>query len=208
MNNHYTPLFEELDRALGARFGSIKIDLQIIGYVALELAGLPDRGTKDIDALETSLMIGVPNEELLKYLKTEFGRGSPVARKHGTYLDIVQKGIVWLPPAPEFISVIKLKNIDVSRLDPLDVCVSKVFSNFQKRGERGSDRDDIINSLRKSIIAFVKFVQRLDETLPHQEGRAEAPDVFPRVLKFVDELSQTFGPALLKYKLPSWMENM
>jgi len=208
MNNHYIPLFEELDRALGSRFGSIKIELQVIGYVALELAGLPDRGTKDIDALETSLTIGVPNEELLKYLKTEFGRRSPAARKHGTYLDIVQKGIVWLPLAPKFRSVIKLKNIDVSRLVPLDVCVSKIFSNFQKKGERGSDRDDIINSLRRNIIAFAEFVQRLDEALPHQEGRAEAPDVFPKVLTFVDELSQTFGPALLKYKLPNWMENM
>ena len=53
-------------------------------------------------------------------------------------------------------------------------------------------------------------VQRIDQTLPHYEAHAEAPDIFPRILHFLrDEILPEYGSSttILHYELPSWMGN-
>jgi len=208
MDNEYQSFLEDINEAVSKRPGQAIIELKIIGYTALALAGLPERGTKDVDALEKSIAAFEQNKEIVEFLNNEFGKDSPGALRHGLYLDIVSNAIVWLPPDPRFIPFKDLSLLRVSRLDPTDTCVTKVFSNFQRKTGRGRDRDDIINALDNHIINFKDLVGRLDETLPRYETHAQAPEVFPRILDFIDKLQSRYGPASLRYKLPSWMENM
>lgn len=210
----YDALFDEIGSTLGQRFGDLALPFRLIGRVALELAGLPERGTRDVDALEEALRIQALSEgqlaEVEEFLKREFGKGSVGDRRHGLYLDLVPRGVAWLPPEPRFLDEKRYASIVVSRLHPADVCVAKTFSNFWRTGERKRDRSDIIEALDADLFSIEEYAQRLDQTLPHYEGHAEAPDVFPRVLSFLQqELLPHYGaPATsLHYELPSWMKN-
>lgn len=213
--NDYFALFEDIDQALGKRFGDILLHFHLIGFAALALAGLPDRGTKDVDALEETLRTTAIPDELFSniegFLKAEFGKGSPGGRRHGLYLDLVPKNIPWLPRRPRFIGERCYRHIIVSRLHPVDTCVSKTFSNFKRARDRAADRRDILDALVANIIRVEDYLRRLDETFPVYETHAEAPEVFPRVIRFVEEelLPQWAESELrLTYAIPSWMENM
>lgn len=208
MNNEYIALFEDIDETIDKTFHDIFIDIKIIGYVSLVMAGLPDLlGTKDVDALGVGVLEN-QNNEIVGFLSAEFGKGSPAARRHGLYLDIVSKAIVWLPPNARFINIRKLKCINLFRMHPVDTCVSKVFSNFQREPGRGRDKDDILKALDNNIVTFSELVLRLDESLPRFESQAPAPEVFPRVISFVNALQAIYGPHPLAYRIPNWMENM
>lgn len=206
MDNDYQGLLEDINEAISKRPGSIIVELKIIGYAALALAGLPERGTKDVDALEKNISAFGQDKEIVEFLNKGFGKDSPGALRHNLYLDIVSNVIVWLPPNPRFIPVENMSSLHVSRLDPTDTCVTKIFSNFQRKAGRGRDRDDIINALDNHIINFKDLVGRLDEALRRYETDGE--EVYPRVLKFIGELQSRYGPVPLQYNLPSWMENM
>lgn len=94
MNNEYIALFEDIDETIDKKFHDIFIDIKIIGYVSLVMAGLPDLlGTKDVDALGVGVLED-QQSDIVGFLSTEFGKGSPAARRHGLYLDIVSKAIV------------------------------------------------------------------------------------------------------------------
>jgi len=79
MRDSYIAFFEDLDGAFQKRFGTRTIDLNIIGYAALALAGLPDRGTKDIDALKTEALADTAMSGIVAFLKDEYRspRASP-----------------------------------------------------------------------------------------------------------------------------------
>jgi Nucleotidyltransferase of unknown function (DUF6036) len=213
--NEYNELFADIDSSLMERFGKLNLPLKLIGYSALVLAGLPDRGTKDVDALEEGLRIETIQEEQLSeivdFLNAEFGKKSPGDKRHGIYLDIVGKAIPWFPPQPRFIDVAKLESCTILRLTPVDICVSKTFSNFKKKNDRASDRKDILDALDADLFNVSDYIDRLNEALPTFETHAEAPEVFPRVIKFIaDEIIPTYDKSAnpLTYKLPSWMENI
>ncbi len=211
----FLELIEDIDRAVYERFGALSLPFKLIGRVALELAGLPERGTKDIDALEEALRIKALSEEELTeiegFLNAEFGKGSPGDRRYGLYLDLVAKGVAWLPRKPRFLEEKHYTALMVSHLHPADVCVSKTFSHFKRKRGRGSDRTDIIEALEANLFEVNDYLRRLDESLPLYETHAEAPELFPRALQFiVDEIIPTYGneKSALTYELPSWMENM
>ena len=213
--NEYFKLFEDIDRAINKRFSAPLLPFRIIGRAALELAGLSSRGTKDVDALEEALKVGTLSDkgtsEIEGFLKSEFGKGSPGDRRHGLYLDLVGKGVAWLPGKPRFIDVNSYGSIEISRLHPADVCVSKTFSNFKRERGRGSDRTDIIEALEGSLFEAAEYVNRLDESFSLYEMHAEAPDIFPRILKFIKgEIIPKYceGNLGLRYAIPSWMENI
>lgn len=213
--NEYFNLFEDIGRSINDRFGKITLPFRIIGRAALELAGLPERGTKDVDALEEFLKVGSLSEkrfsDLEVFLKTEFGKGSPGALRHGIYLDLVEKSIAWLPPHPRFIDEKLYLSVAFSRLHPVDVCVSKTFSNFRGGHDRSRDRTDIFETLDSGLADVAEYIGRLDETFSIYETHAEAPDTFPRILKFIDEdilANYSDVKVKLKYSLPSWMENV
>ena len=211
----YIAIFEDIDRVLNERFGRLALPFRIIGRSALEMAGLPERGTKDVDALEEFLRVDTLSDEQLaeieEFLESEFGKKSPGALRHGLYLDLVDKGIAWLPQHPRFIDEKKLTSITVSRLCPVDVCVSKTFAAFKLGAKRGSDRPDIIEAIDAELVDVAEYVSRLDETFPVYETHAEAPEAFPQILKFIEEeilVDYDSAGVKLNYALPSWMENM
>lgn len=213
--NEYFKLFEDIGRLVNDRFGNITLPLKIIGRAALELAGLPERGTKDVDALEEFLKVSSLSQkqfsDLEAFLKKEFGKGSPGALKHGIYLDLVAKSIAWLPPHPSFIDEKHFLSVVLSRLHPVDVCVSKTFSNFRRGHDRSRDRTDILETLDSGLADVTEYVSRLDETFIVYETHSEAPEAFPRIMKFIEEEILANYPdskAKLKYPLPNWMENM
>lgn len=208
MNENYFAFFEDIDQALVGKFGSIDLGLKIVGFAALALSGLTERGTKDIDALKTKVFEGLQGTGIVDFLTVEFGKGSVGALRHGVYLDFVPQEIIWLPPYPRFIQEQRFACIDVQRLHPVDVCVSKTFSNFQRLKDRANDRMDIIHALNEKIIAFEEYARLIGESLPCYECHAQAPEVFPRVLKFIEELQPLYGPAPFHYSPPNWMENV
>lgn len=208
MNESYNDFFQDIDNGIREKFGTIELDFNIIGFVALNLAGLPDRGTKDVDTLRTGILDHPQESNIQTYLKDEFGKHSPGSLRHGMFLDLVGGSIPWLPPHPKFVFVQKLKCIVIHRLDPLDVCISKVFSNFLSKNDRARDKSDILDTLDNRIIDFQQFITRLGKTMPRYEMHAEAPEVFPRIMQFVEELQSDYGPAPFNYQLPDWMERM
>jgi hypothetical protein len=203
--------FRDIDASLGDRFEAVRFELRIFGYTALALAGLPQRGTKDIDALSTGVLADRKQTDIADFLRAEFGKRSPGGVRHGVYLDLVAESVPWLPPRPHFIPVQTFTRFDVLRLHPVDTCVSKTFSNFMRQKDRASDRKDILDTLDHRIIAFADYKRRLDETFSRYETHAEAPEVFPRVMQWMsDTMIPNYGDAScrLRYELPSWMENM
>lgn len=211
MNEFIINFFQDLDEFIGRELKSVNFEIVIVGYTALAIAEPKiERQTKDIDALKTDFLSSSANEHILNALESEFGKNSPGLYKHGMYLDFVPSQIVWLPPKPTYLPVLKLKHLDVLRLHPVDICVSKAFAYTKSAVARPNDKSDIVNALKFRLFTFGEFVERVDETLPIYETDANAPDVFPKLIKFVNDVlaPQFDGSSLLKYELPSWMENM
>ncbi|HPQ81443.1 MAG TPA: hypothetical protein PLZ86_06930 [bacterium] len=210
MKDSYLAFFDELDDAFRKQFGTRTLVLNIIGYTALALAGLPDRGTKDVDALKTEALADAAMGDVLAFLIREFGKGSPGALRNGMYLDFVERQIPWLPPRPVYGEERKLQRITFMALHPADVCVSKTFANFKGKHDRGNDRRDVLDALDKGIVAVADYIKRMDDTFPHYEADAAAPETFERVLRFIErEVLPIYGDEKLKltYELPNWMIN-
>ena len=213
--NSYDALFEDIDRSLDERFGELSLPLRLIGRAALEMAGLPERGTKDVDTLEELLRVATLSDEKIleieSFLKDEFGKKSPGELRHGLYLDLVEQGIAWLPQRPRFIDEKKLNSIMVSRLHPVDVCVSKTFSHFKEWPRRAQDRTDIIEAIDAELIDVAEYVKRMGESLRFHEIQSRVEDFYPRIIEFIrdDAIAKYGDPSMkLEYALPSWMENI
>lgn len=211
MNESYAAFFEDMNDAFRKRFGARALDLHIIGYAALALAGLPDRGTKDVDALKMGVLEDPAETRVVAFFREEFGRGSPGALRTGLYLDLVERQIPWIPPHPRFELVRRCSCIAVLALHPADVCVSKTFSNFRGKRDRGNDRKDVLDVLDAQIVDVADYLQRLDAAFLIHETDAAAPETFERVIRFVEEdLLPTYGDGKLKlaYQRPRWMVEM
>lgn len=211
--SEYEAFFQDVDRALNEHFGRLELPFRVIGWAALEMAGLPTRGTKDIDALEEFLRIDALSEARLReveaFLEAEFGKKSPGERRHGLYLDLVAQGIAWLPPEPRFIDEQHLTSIEISRLHPVDVCVSKTFSHFKQGPGRSRDRADIIVAIEAELIDVADYVDRIGTALNHHEIQSGAEVMFPKIIQFVEkDIIEVYAPkAQLDYTLPEWMQN-
>lgn len=118
MHKQYLHFFEDIDESLQRNIGDIEIIFKIIGFVALSLAGLPERGTKDVDTLRAGKLETLSDplvKQALDFLTKGFGKDSPGAFRHGMYLDFVSNSVPWLPPnhisSENMISII-LRSID------------------------------------------------------------------------------------------------
>ena len=215
MKNNYIEFVKDIDDAVGRHFGPIRLHFKVIGYAALALAGLPDRGTKDVDTLRHEIKIeasaDLQENEVIDFLTSEFGKNSPGEARHGIYLDLVEENIAWLPKHPRFIEEKLFPCIELSRLHPIDTCVSKTFSIYKESYDRPSDKKDVIDALDSGIVDFAQYVKLVDETFTRYETDSRAPKAFPRVYQFITgELIPDYGndTVALTYSLPSWMENM
>lgn len=213
--NSYDELFEDIDRSVSERFGRLSLPLKLIGRSALEMAGLRERGTKDVDALEELLKVGALSDEksseVEAFLKAEFGKGSPGELRHGLYLDLVERGIAWLPPLPRFIDEKRLASIAVSRLHPVDVCVSKTFSHFKGWPRRPQDRTDIMEAIDAGLADVSEYVKRMGESLKIHEIQSRVEEFYPRIVEFIEkDIIAKYGDPSMKldYDLPEWMENV
>jgi len=211
----YSEFFQEVDELLFKKYDGSPLPFCLIGRTALDLAGLAQRGTKDLDVLAEKLEVSVSSHEkfieIEKMLKKEFGRGSAGATKHGFYIDLVEKGVPWLPPNPQFIKYKKYRKLEVDRLSPVDVCVSKTFSNFKRAAGRANDKSDIVDAIEERLFDAEAYVRRVDESFSLYEAHAEAPEVFPRVVRFIEEEiipKYCVDQIRLAYVIPSWMENV
>lgn len=210
INENYLSLFKDIDQSINKQFEKANISFQIVGYVALAFAGLPaNRETKDVDTIKTEALSSSQNAPIIKFLEDEFGKKSPGLYRHGMWLDFVSSSIIWLPPKPKFIKICKFQNISLSRLDPVDTCVSKLFSFVKSGAKRSNDMSDITLSLDNQIVNFEKLIGRIVQALPRYEAHAEAPEAHPKLLKLIKErLIPKYNSTLsLDYKLPNWMEN-
>ena len=207
--NTYNYLFQAIDEFMCKHSNAEFVELKLIGYVALEMAGLPERGTKDVDVLNLGAISN--DAKLIELINTEFGSRSPNSIKYGLYVDFVEHVFSFIPPEPEFILVKKYKKLVVKRLNAVDVCVSKIFSYIDNRNIRPNDKDDIFNSLDGRIVEIEKLIKRLGEALVRHEMDSRAYKLYPEIIAFVEnELLQQYGSSdtKLKYEMPSWMENM
>ena len=213
--NSYDELFEDIDRSLNERFGELSLPLKLIGRAALEMAGLPERGTKDVDMLDEFLRVGSLSDEkfleIEEFLKAEFGKGRPGALRHGLYLDLVERSIAWLPQRPRFIDEKRLTSIVVSRLHPIDVCVSKTFSHFKGWPRRPQDRTDIMEAIDAGLVDVAEYVKRMGESLKFHEIQSGVEEIYPRIIEFIrSDIVAKYGDPSIRfdYNLPAWMENI
>lgn len=212
LSEDFSSFFGDVDETLLKQFGKMTITFQIVGFVALSIAGLPRRRTKDIDALKSEALASPNLAAVIKFLEDEFGKKSPGLHRHGMYLDFVPENIIWLPPEPRFskISAPNLHCLKILSLDPLDVCASKAFSYLMSMVVRNNDRNDIFNCIEQRIVDIDALVHRLDITLPRYEIDSRFPDVYQKIVRFIDhDLAANFeSSASLKYCPPNWMANM
>lgn len=212
MSENYIRFFEDINDTLSKAFKRMSpIEVKILGFTALCLNGLPDRGTKDLDMLEIDTVHDATLAKVVPFLLEEFGKKSPGLYRHGMYLDFVPKGLVCLPPKPRYDPYKNLDYLRISLLDPTDVCVTKVFSYFKSSVRRHNDRQDIHSALNKGLVTCDRFIRRLEEALPLHELHADAPEIYKKIIAFIqDDIIQSYGNSktVLRYEIPSWMENI
>lgn len=144
--------FHSLDSAWDP-VGAEPIPLEVIGSAAIMLQCDYERGTKDSDILES--------RESRPEIDTQLtvlagGRETVLFKQHRIYIDIVKRGIPFLPAKPAFNAVpgLKLKNFTIAVLDPADIAVSKV------KIFRPEDADDIRALADRGLLDHRRLLER------------------------------------------------
>ncbi|UPT74162.1 MAG: hypothetical protein M0D55_20505 [Elusimicrobiota bacterium] len=167
--------FHALD-GLWKPVGREPIPLEIIGSAAIMLqCDGYDRGTKDSDVLESRE--SRPEVDLqLRELAGD--REKPLFKQNRFFIDIVQRGIPFLPTAPVFNAVpgLTLKNFVVTALHPADIAVSKL------KLYRPEDSDDIRALADRGLLEHGLLVKRFLLAAERFSVDARAEDV-PGYLK-------------------------
>lgn len=188
----------DLDRSLGTAFQQ-PCRLTIIGSTALMLQADYTRGTKDSDVLETAGLDTAAREALLRL----GGRGSALHARHQLYLDLVRRGLLFLPQAPRIHPLPALNRdlgiLVLDALDVADVVVSKLvrfhtddLSDIQAMVVRGLvDHADLLDRFRAAVDAF------------SMDARAED---LPKTLAHLHRVERDcFGAGPTDIELPGWI---
>ncbi len=179
--------------------GQERLKLQIIGSAALMLQADYHRGTKDSDVLETNELIGATKDQLLKLA----GEGTAFHRRHRMYLDIVHRGLPFLPQQPlwhphEDLNVL-LEHFEVETLDVVDVVVSKL-----KRFSR-DDQSDIDAMVQKDLVPHHHLISRFHDAVDWFSMDSRAPDL-PRYVENLHRVERDMlGEDESELELPSWI---
>lgn len=190
----------DLDRAWDGPPGP-KICLRIIGSTALMMQTSYARGTKDRDVLEADVLRG----EVGTRLKALAGPDSRLHVKHRVYLDIVGRGIPFLPRVPEFLPVpgldAQLAHFHIETLSVLDTVVSKL------KRFNANDIDDIEAMVRLDLVDPERLIERFRSAVDGFLGDARADDL-PRYIRHLHRVERDF---LMKVEtpieLPSWIDD-
>lgn len=153
-----------------------KLRLRIIGSMALMLQADYLRGTKDGDILETADLDLATRTELLALA----GMGTPLARDHGMYLDVVSRGILLLPTGPRFHPVpgisAQLEYFEIEALDTVDVAISKL------KPYRSADAADIQAMAVRGLIDPEQFKERFLSALDRFADGAKGAEKFHTIV--------------------------
>jgi hypothetical protein len=206
MNDNIDTYFKAIDEFLTHEYPASITELYIIGNVALTLAGIPDRGTKDIDVLKILSLSSPENEPLVNSLEENFGRNSTNNIKFGFYLDIIEPGITFIKPRPDYIMARSYNNLRIYRLSPLDTVVSKVISYTKSQGRRLNDLEDIRSALSLGIVKLQDVVSRCEEMFEQLEMDARFPEVILESIELLKSIAKEYGEVKFNYKLPDWLE--
>ena len=151
-------LLEDIDERW-QRAAAGRIDLHILGASALILQAGYDRATKDSDVLETHAI----QPDIRKQLLALAGKDTPLARKHGVYVDPVPRALPFLPQNPLWHPQsgvnARLSHFEVFVLDVLDVVTSKLF-RFS-----ANDRADIDAMIARELVPHERLLARFRSAL-------------------------------------------
>ncbi len=176
-----------------------KILLRIIGSAALMLQTGYERGTKDGDILETDSV----TEDVKTRLLELAGVGTELHRRHKLYLDVVARGIPFLPHVPLCHRLVDLNReltcFDFEVLDIVDVVVSKL------KRFNANDAGDIRAMADLGLIDHARLVRRFRSAVDVFSGDARAEDL----PTYVENLNRAERDFLLvresKIELPDWI---
>lgn len=179
--------------------GGDKIPLRVIGSTALMMQTGYDRGTKDRDVLEADSLSGGVGERLLELA----GQGSRLHQKHRVYLDIVPRGLPFLPRRPEFHPSAALNNLldhfQIEALSIIDTVVSKL------KRFNANDINDIEAMVSRDLVQHAELIHRFRSAVDVFAGDARAEDL-PTYVRNLHRVERDF---LLvpetRIELPSWI---
>jgi len=148
-----------------------KIRLRVLGSAALMLQADYVRGTKDSDVLETA--------DLTPEIKTQLlalaGKETALATTHHMYLDIVPRGLPFLPMVPAWHPLAalsqKLTHFEVEVLGVVDTVTSKL-----KRFS-ANDQADIKAMVERDLVEHSVLVERFVSAVDRFSGDARAEDL-------------------------------
>jgi hypothetical protein len=175
-------LLSELD-AVWTPLGGEPITLQVVGSAALMLQAAYERGTKDGDILESR----EPSEAVSRRLLELAGRGTDLHKRLRMHLDIVARGLMFLPPSPVFhpVAGLTLRHFSVEALDITEVVLSKL-----KRFHR-DDADDIRAMAARGLVDHPRLILRFKAAVERYALDARAEDL-PRYLKNLHAVERDF----------------
>ncbi|BDU75731.1 hypothetical protein METESE_06890 [Mesoterricola sediminis] len=173
--------------------------LHVIGSTALMLQSNYVRGTKDSDVLEAADLPSDIAAELLALA----GRGTSLAARHQIYLDIVPRGLPFLPLAPVWHSLRgfsdQLVNFQVESLDIVDVTVSKL-----KRFNL-NDQADVRAMVERGMVSHDELVERFKSAVDRFSGDARAYDL-PKCVRNLNQVERDlFLEDGTEIELPDWI---
>jgi hypothetical protein len=194
-------IIEDFFRDIDARWKSPaedRIELRVIGCAALMLQGDYDRGTKDSDVLETSLLTTATQEQLLHLA----GKNTELHDRHKLYIDIVAAGVPFLPQAPRWRPLElagPLRHFDIVVLDVVDVVVSKL-----KRFS-ANDQSDIAAMIQRNLVRHSDLVARFRSAATAFEMDARAPEELPRYVRNLNQVERDeLYVVETTIELPAW----
>jgi hypothetical protein len=190
--------FQAIDRAWSGPRDN-KIQLRVLGSIALMLQTDYQRGTNDGDILETATLSG-PTKDMLLALA---GKGTRLAQQHGIYLDVVPNGLPFLPHRPEWHPRSELneslETFEVHVLDVVDVVVSKM------KRFHANDRSDVHAMIDRELVRHDAFVARFRDAVDLFSGDARAEDL-PRYVRNLHQVERDmFGVQETEIELPDWI---
>ena len=175
-----------------------RLGLRLIGSTALMLQSSYQRGTKDVDVLESNEVEPGARADLLALA----GRGTVLALRHAMYLEFVPGGIPFLPQQPRWHVVpglADLRGFTVEVLDVVDVVVAKIAR------WSALDQQDARAVIERDLVPHALLVDRFRAAVDWLVGDARANQL-PRSVDRLHELEETMlavEPTAID--LPSWI---
>jgi hypothetical protein len=157
-----------------------------------------DRGTKDGDVLETDEV----TDQIAGRLIEIAGPNTVIHRRHGMYVDIVRRGILFRRQSPVYLPLeqvnLKLVHFEVFAMSIVDVVVGKL-ARFN-----ANDRSDIDAMVERDLIAHPDVVSCFREAVDFKMDLTA--DEFAKCVKNMHSVERDMlDVAETEFDEPSWL---